>query len=143
MFSRDMCGEIGKDVKEDKYNVDIDAAIAWLRLLEFNDYQDIGDLRNVAVAPPVLWLLFTGTKLGYNMPAANSTESGQKNANGVYCLMTECGVNRRNWFQDGTVKFAEVSLSFVETMQVGPNILPYGRRDFKSLRESYTRGSVK
>jgi hypothetical protein len=143
IFSRDMYGEIGKDVEEDKYNVDIDAAAAWLRSLSANDYGNVADMRDVAIAPPVLWLLFTGTKLGYNMVASKGLGNTkmQSDSNGVYCLMTECGVTRRNWFQDGTVKFAEISLSFVETMQIGQKIWPYGRRDFMSLANKYTRNS--
>jgi len=144
IFSRDMYGEIGKDVEEDKYNVDIDAAAAWLRLLSFNDYRNVADMRDVSVAPPVLWMLFTGTKLGYNMVASKGLGkkgSPQSDSNGVYCLMTECGVTRRNWFQDGTVKFAEISLSFVETMQIGQSIWPYGRRDFYFMTQKYTRKS--
>lgn len=142
VFTRDMYGEIGKDVEEDKYNVDIDAAIAWLRMLSLNDYQTVADVKDVAVAPPVLWMYLDGTKLGNNALAPVSTSSrGGNNARdyGIYCLLLEVGAVRENWFQDGTVRKATVSLNFAETMQVGQGIYPYGRTQLKSLASLYNR----
>jgi len=136
VFTRDMNGEIGKDVEEDKYNVDIDAAIAWLRMLASNDYVEIGDAGLTAVAPPILWLHAVGTKMGYNLVASQpqNTEGG-----GVHCILTEVGVTRSNWFQDGTVRKASVSLAFNEVMQIGQGIYPYGRSDFLDMASAYTR----
>jgi len=136
MFSRDMDGEIGTDVAEDKYNVDVDAAIAWLNLLSWNDYKDLGDAGKIAVAPPVLWLYFTGTKLGYNRQAISSL---RHEGDGIYCILLEVGEERSNWFQGGTVRLASVSLNFAEVMQIGGAIYPYGRSDFKSMADKYTR----
>lgn len=144
-FTRDMSGIIGTDTDEDKYNVDIDAAIAWLRLLSWNDYEDLGETGIVATAPPVLWVhaagkdssdINAGTKLGYNTKASGNFGSG---SSGVYCLLMETGVTRNNWFQDGTVRMATVSLQFAETMQIGQLVVPYGRSDFKSMADLYTR----
>ena len=72
VFSRDMDGEIGKDVDEDKFNVDIDAAVAWLNLLSWNDYVETGDGGKVSVAPPVLWLYLKNNNIGYNRQAIKS-----------------------------------------------------------------------
>lgn len=135
-FTRDMSGEIGKDVEEDKYNVDIDAAVAWLRLLSWNDYVELGDAGATAVAPPVLWVQAKGTKLGYNTRASGALGA---DPGGVYCIMTDCGVTMDNWFQDGTVRMVTVSLTFAETMQIGQGIYPYGRSDFLSMAENYKR----
>ena len=142
-FTRDMTGQIGVDTDEDKYNVDIDAAIAWLHMLSWNDYVEVGDSGPVATAPPILWLHAqgkddtTGTQLGYNLIATENL--GQKNTQGVYCVLTEVGVTRENWFQDGNTRMATVSLSFAEVMQVGQGVFPYGRSAFLSLTEKYTR----
>jgi hypothetical protein len=136
VFSRDMNGEIGHDVEESKFDVDVDAAIAWLRLLSFNDYQDVGDVKDAAIAPPVLWLWFNKTKLNYNKKISSSLDHSE---DGVYCIMTEVSVTRSNWFQDGTVKLASVSLGFAEVMQVGYDIYPYGRSDFRRMAEGYNR----
>jgi hypothetical protein len=143
VFSRDMSGDIGVDVEEDKFNVDVDAAIAWLRMLSHNDYGQIGSVSDAALPPPVLWICGLGTspksgmRFGYNSqvkaPYVNNAASG------VYCLMTECGAERTNWFQDGTTRYADVSLSFVETMQIGKGIYQYGRSDFLSMSQKYNR----
>ena len=149
-FSRDMSGEIGKnkDLEEDKFNVDVDAAIAWLRMLSMNDYAQVGNVPNAAVPPPVLWICGLGTspksgmRFGYNSKAKSDilkTPLSKTGASGVYCLMTECSADRSNWFQDGTTRYAEVSLSFVETMQIGRGIYQYGRSDFLSEALKYNR----
>lgn len=139
IFSRDMKGEIGSSdgPEEDKWNVDVDAAIAWLRSLCHNDYGQVGDVKNAAIAPPVLWLYFMGTKLGYNRAATKAT--GNKDQDGVYCIMTECGASRTNWFSDGTTRFATVSLGFSEVIQVGQGIYPYGASGFTDLSSKYNR----
>jgi len=135
-FSRDMSGEIGKDVEEDKYNVDVDAAIAWLKLLVTQDFVDLGDVGMTAVSPPILWLHAVGTKLGYNTKASGALGA---NPEGVYCVLLEVGSARNNWFQNGQVRLASVSLSFAEVMQVGQLIYPYGRSDFLSMAAPYKR----
>jgi len=136
VFTRDMSGKIGEDVEEDKYNVDIDAAIAWLNVLSWNDYIEMGDAGPTAVAPPILFLHAEGTKLGYNSVASGALGA---NPEGVYCILTEVGEARDNWFNDGTVRKATVSLSFAEVMQVGQGIYPYGRSNFLSMADNYKR----
>ena len=135
-FSRDMDGEIGVDVDEDKHNVDIDAAIAWLRMLSSNDYQKDGDME-AAVAPPTLWLSFMGMALGYNdsasVPKISTYDSG------VYVILNSVEVERTDWFPSGRPRFATVSLSFFETMQIGAGVYPYGRSGMKALSDKYTR----
>ena len=139
VFTRDMNGEIGSDVEEDKFNVDVDAAIAWLRMLCLNDYKNVGDVKYAASAPPVLWVLFRGTAMGYNTTAAKSLGTGGSNENGIYCVMTQMSTSRKNWFQDGQQRTASVSLSFSEVIQVGQGIYPYGRTQLKSFANKYTR----
>lgn len=141
-FSRDMDGEIGKDFEESKHDVDIDAALAWLYLLSSSDYEPTDDMI-VAVAPPVLFLAFMGTNLGYNYKmkseAPNSVSTVEKASSGVHCVLTEVGVSRKNWFPSGRPRSAEVSLNFVEVIQVGRNIYPYGRAQLKEMAKGYTR----
>lgn len=143
VFSRDMSGEIGKDVEEDKFNVDIDAAIAWLESLSSNDYEDVGDVKNASVAPPILWIYMPGNKIGYNSVAEGSLNSakygGWSGPGGVYCVMTEISNERKNWFQDGVLRFTSVSLSFMESIQVGQGIYPYGRKAMMDLSKMYKR----
>jgi hypothetical protein len=145
-FSRDMKGQVGVDIDEDKHNVDIDAAIAWLRLMVHNDYGQVGDVQNAAIAPPVLWMCGLGTsqesgmKMGYNttVDLGVPNELGTTSP-GVYVHMMECGAERKNWFNDGTTRYSAVSLSFSETIQIAGGLYPYGRSDFVSLANGYTR----
>jgi len=141
-FTRDMDGEINsKLLPKDKHNVDIDAAIAWLYLLSSSDYEAVGDM-HVAVAPPVLFLAFMGTKMGYQEEGAFKASGSSAIASrtgGVHCSLTEVRVARKDWFPTGGVRSADVSLSFNEVIQIGQNILPYGRKQYKELAENYTR----
>jgi hypothetical protein len=141
VFSRDVNGEIGKgkDLEEDKFNVDVDAAIAWLYTLKTNDYKNLGDVGQVATAPPTLWVHLSGTKLGYNMNVPNELKANSENTGGIYCLLGEISVNRENWFTNGVTRYATVDLSFFETMQVGTGIYPYGRSDFLEQANLYKR----
>jgi hypothetical protein len=141
VFSRDMDGKIGSgnEVPEDKFNVDIEAAIAWLRMLSTNGYRKTGD-GVVAVAPPTLWIYLPKLSLGANWAAFNAVGGDTPvPSSGLYCRLTEVGASRTNWFQSGTTRFASISLSFMETMQIGGNIYPYSRDDFLTLANKYTR----
>jgi hypothetical protein len=143
VFSRDMNGTIGKDIDEDKHNVDIDAAIAWLRMLSMNDYGQVGDMEQAAIAPPTLWMMFSGMDIGYNQRANKALGAlwydDWSNSTGVYCYLTEVSAERTNWFRDGQTRLTTVSLNFVETIQVGGGIYPYGRSDFYAMTKRYTR----
>lgn len=138
VFTRDMDGEIGEDVKEDKHNVDIDAAVAWLRMLSANDYAPVGDMI-AAVAPPVLWLSFLGTALGYNEQIPATLGATIEKDSGVYCILNQVDVERTNWFPSGRPKFATVALTFSEVMQIGAGIYPYGHDGFRERANKYTR----
>ena len=143
-FSRDMDGEIPDEVEEGKFNVDIEAAIAWLRMLSVHSYRDLGDAGRIAAAPPVLWVYLPNVVLSVNTRIGTTfgqseVEGGK--SSGMYCLLTEVGVNRTNWFQSGRTRFANVSLSFTETMQVGGSIFSYSQQDFVAFAKPYKRTS--
>lgn len=131
-FSRDMDGDV---IDENKYNVDIEAAIAWLRMLSINSYVDVANGK-VAKAPPTLWLYLQGTFLGANS-AANGASGAS--AGGLYCKLRGVSPERITWFQSGKTRYANVSLSFFETMQIAGNIFPFSRDDFLPLANLYTR----
>jgi hypothetical protein len=141
-FSRDIDGEIGKDVDEDKFNVDIEGAIAWLRMLGTLSYETVGD-SVVSVAPPVLWLFAPKVLLGVNWAAGETFGQSQygfeSGGNGIYVHLDEVAVSRMNWFQTGNTRYANLPLSFSETMQIGGGIYPYSAKDFRSMADRYTR----
>lgn len=142
-FSRDMDGDItpgssgfvGDGVPEDKFNVDVEAAIAWLQMLRTHSYEKIGD-GTVAVAPPTLWIYAVNVNLGANSAAAAAFNH---KAGGLYCTLRDVGVSRMNFFQSGRTKYANLQLSFNETMQVGGGIYPYSQADYIDLASRYTR----
>lgn len=134
VFSRDIDGKIPDEVDEDKFNVDVDAAIAWLKMLSMNDY-----VGGFAVAPPVCWMWLEGTDLGYNRKAAAIQRSGLGGNAGVHVFINQADAERTNWFQTGTTRYATVSITCVETMQIGADIYPYGRSDMLELANKYGR----
>lgn len=136
IFSRDMDGEMGVDLKEDKYNVDIDAAMAWLSLLSSSDYETAGDMQ-AAVPPPILWMSFMGQVIDYNYAAVS--EGAKYSANGVHCVMTGMDFEIRNWFPSGRPRLASANLTFAEVIQIGKGIYPYGRDAMKVMAKMYTR----
>jgi hypothetical protein len=138
-FSRDMHGVIGGDIEEDKYNVDINSAIAWLQLLSHSTYEKKSDM-TVAVAPPVVWMHFVGTHLSWLESFKNLVSD--ENGSGVYCIITEVAPEITKWFNPGTPKKAEVSITAVETIQYGGNVHAYGREGLLKMSENYRRSAT-
>jgi len=140
VFSCDQDGDVGSsdgEVEEDKHNVNINAAIAWLRSLCSNDYVDVPGSGKMAKAPPVLWLHFEGTQLGYNL-GDRAPDNGAESDAGIHCVMDSCPVTYQEWFPSGRPKYVEVALSFSETIQIGGNVYAYGSSDFSKLSGKYT-----
>jgi len=145
VFSRDMDGEIGAEVEEDKYNVDIDAAIAWLNLLAASTYiDDVGGM-TVAKAPPLLYLHFLGTELGYNdnkaLPAKEAEGSGIDGpvGSGIHCILLSVDAERTNFFPSGRPKMCGIGLNFAQVMQIGNGVYPFGNSRMLELSSKYTR----
>jgi hypothetical protein len=142
VFSRDMDGDIGTDVDADKFNVDIEGAIAWLRMLSTLSYGTVGD-STAAIAPPVLWLFAPKVFLGVNWSAGENfgqdSFAYKGGGNGIYVHLDEVNTSRMNFFQSGNTKFANLPLSFSETMQVGGGIYPYSAADFSDIANRYKR----
>ena len=92
-----------------KYNQDISAAISWLRSFTYPIYNSSGRVS----APGVCGLWFEGSGIKSYALSSNSEI--------IPCLMTRCDVNYDAFFNNGTIRVATVSLTFVETIQVGQN----------------------
>jgi hypothetical protein len=137
-FSRDMDGEIHQEVTEDKYNVDINAAISWLRLLCSSDFQQVSDVL-VAKAPPVVWLDFVGTNLSHGNGTPSNLAASSKSV-GIHCLLKTVDPEITDWFASGTPKAATVTLGFVETIQYAGRInIPADRSALIALAAMYKR----
>lgn len=137
VFSCDQDGDVGDDVEEDKHNVNINAAILWLRSLCSNDYVDVPGSGKMAKAPPVLWLHFEGTQLGYNT-GESAPDNGTDADAGIHCVMDSCNITYQDWFPSGRPRYVEVAMSFSETIQIGRDIYAYGSSDFSDISQRYT-----
>ena len=113
-------------IPEDKHTVNVGAACKWLRSLKEPTYIDGKDF---AIPPPLLQLVIPNVPIG---PDMNDT---------MFCLMTQCDINWKKSFPDGTPRLAEVSLNFVEVVQVGSSKF-YGRNNYviAPVAYTYTRG---
>jgi hypothetical protein len=108
-------------VPEDKHTVNVGAACKWLRSLKEPTYIDGKDF---AVPPPLLQLVIPNVPIG---PDLNDT---------MFCLMTQCDIVWKKSFPDGTPRLAQVSLNFVEVVQVGSSKF-YGRSDYTMAQSAY------
>lgn len=118
-FGRDEHPAELEDENED--NVDIAAALAWLRYYTYPLYEQ----NSVKVVPPpALLLVFPNTELGY------ATGGGdQRGIDEVLCVMTSCDITYHAWFPNGTPRIVEASLEFLEIVQVGAGSIIFHSRD--------------
>lgn len=131
-FSRDLIGEInGTNIEESKYNVDVAAAVAWLKSLKMPVYNQ-GDIH---VEPPYTLKLVT--------PGMNVWFGGKQYAN---VIMSQCGVSYKNWMTDpndntkSVLVSASVSLAFNQTIQGLRTMKFPGRDGFDEMVSKYTYG---
>lgn len=125
VFARDIWAPNtgGLVYEEDKHNVDVAAAVTWLRTLKRPAYVDGVDF---ALPPSLLYLVIPNTPIGRNM------------SDRMLCLMTQCDVTYQKWFPDGTIRLAKVSLSFAETIQMPGNTKFYGIEEASAWGSRYT-----
>jgi len=91
-----------------KRDLDIRAAISWLRYFTYPLYPDKTDIR--AFEPP---------KIELHMPNSGIAIDG---GDAITCLMTRCDVTYEEFFSSGLPRIVEVSLEFAETVQVGKRV---------------------
>jgi len=130
VFGRDRCelpdpADPRTDEIDLEENVDVAAAVAWLRYYTYPLYKD-DDFR--VIAPPKILLVFPGTALGW---AAGGW------ADGLLCVMTSCDVTYTAWFPNGTPRLVEVSLEFAEIVQLGGRVAFHGRDMLENTFEQY------
>jgi hypothetical protein len=139
-FSRDEDGAIDTEggggfvptgkVPQDKHNVDINGAVAWLRSLQYPAYPE-----GTYEPPHILKLYTPGVVL-----------SPQGGLEVLTCVITQISVNWMSFFPSGTPRIATVDLTFSEVPQDPKKggVSFVGRKDWnKLLKDSlkYTVGS--
>jgi len=108
--------------KESKYNVDINQHIKILRSMKTGRY-DTGDGNLPIQSPPLLLLYFPKTHLRI-LP--------KQGADILPCVMTNCSIGYKAWFEDGTPRLASVELTFTEISQYSGTVRWLGREKFTS-----------
>jgi hypothetical protein len=128
VFSRDQAGGITQggavgDIAEDKHNVDIPAAVNWLRSLMQPTYEAN---KEFALPPPLLYLVFPANALGID------------DTDHVLTVLTSVNVTTRKWFPNGVPRYAEVALTFSEVVQKPGKTVFYGAEQYTNIVSRYT-----
>jgi len=104
-----------------RFNVDVAAAVAWLRSKTYPTYKN-----RLAKPPPqlILYLPNSGVTSGVFGSFLDS----------VSCLMLQCDVTYESFFRGGQPRIVTVSLSFAESIQIGSN---WGYVDRTSIEQHW------
>lgn len=95
-------------------NVDVKAAIAWLRSFMLPVYSFSPD-REYQVPPHQVLMSIPKSGIGLGAGA----EGSLRYVDSVLCVMTQCDVEYKAFFPSGVPRFATVQLSFSQTPQQG------------------------
>jgi hypothetical protein len=104
-------------------DVDIRAAIGWLRYFTYPLYPEGEDVR--AYEPPKAELFFPNSAIN-----VDGTDS-------ITCVMTRCDVTYEDFFPSGFPRLAEVALEFAEVVQFDKKVAFQGRKVFEEGPASY------
>jgi hypothetical protein len=97
-------------------NVDIRAAVVWLRRFMYPRYGDAGSSDSpITYAPRKCVLSIPNSGLGLAGCSGHGDDA-------VLCFMTQCEVHWVAYFPNGIPRLATVSLSFTETAQFGGTV---------------------
>lgn len=118
--------------EEDQYNVDICAAVSWLRSFMYPEVS-IQEASGSPGARP-----FPPRKLILGLPGVNiSPYSSGAVKHEMCCFMRTCDVNYEAFFPNGSPRIAKVTLLFVETMQRASRISLHDARDVRLASANY------
>lgn len=117
-------------IPSSRYTVDVAAAVASLRGLQYPKYPE-GSKDGVTEPPPRLRLCFPGTNIGGN-------------TDGILCFLKSAKITYESCFPDGRPRVVTMGLEFIETIQNvasgenSSNIIPIGRSAFEDRAAKYT-----
>ncbi len=102
-------------------DMDIRAAVNWLRYFTYPFYGRGSDLR--VFEPPKVILVLPNTGMGHD------------GSNYIVAVMTTCDVTYEAWFPNGVPRIIEVQLEFAEVVQYGGRVLFHDRRNMLRSRQ--------
>jgi len=112
----------------DKWSVDVNAAIAWLRQFTYPTYAADGQ----ATPPPRVRIVAPPNML---LGASNLL------SNTIMAIMLSCDIEWMQWWPDGTPKEATASLTFAEIVQTPTSVRFQGGEFLRNLAARYVRQS--
>jgi hypothetical protein len=121
----------GGKVGQDKHNVDINGAIAWLRSLYYPAYAD-----NRVYPPQILVLYMPNVFLG----GTASTKQQEGSIGFIDCILTNITVDYKAFFPSGRPRIATADLTFNEVAQIPGEGVKFTSRTVWSgkMKETYT-----
>lgn len=122
MISRDTLEVDTAEETNDQYNVDVAAGVAWLRSMMYPLYDP---KTGFSEPPPVMLLDLPNSGIG-----AFNQDSSKDQFQGV---LNQCDVTYQAFFNDGTPRYVEVSVTFEEVVQSAAGITFHGRANAKDV----------
>ncbi len=105
------------NIQKGSRDMDIRAAISWLRYFTYPLYGRGADLR--AFEPPKVILVFPNSGMGHD------------GSDYIVCVMTQCDVTYEAWFPNGVPRMVELSLEFAETVQAAGRVRFHDRANMR------------
>jgi len=128
-FAHEQITPDGSTNPTSKHNVDIDAAVAWLRFFMYPHYEKRGEI--LTSPPPVLYLYMGNMRLRHN---------SRSNASGVPVVLMDVNANYTAFHADGTPRLADVDFTFQEVVQSASRGVQFvDREDFRPTMDRYNR----
>lgn len=132
---------------QERRNVDIRAAVMWLRQYMLPSYQDASTESQLSqdtggtqltFAPSKILLSMPGTGIGYF--GGDDTSSGPDS---IICHMSQCDVTISEMFPSGLPRAATVQLAFVQEPQSAGSVIFPSRTDFyDQVRKGQIHGKL-
>jgi hypothetical protein len=135
-----------KAVGQERRNVDIRAAIMWLRGYMLPSYQDASIETQLGSGSGGTQLTFAPAKLILSMPGTAIGRYGGFNAasgpDGIVCHMSQCEVSISDLFPSGLPRAATVQLAFTQEAQIGGVVqFPSRTSEYDNVRKGFLAGS--
>jgi hypothetical protein len=105
-----------KVVGQERRNVDIRAAVFWLRRYMLPTYETDSATKLVQTkAPKKMMLIIPGSGMGM---AGGAFPGGYMHSDAMVCIMKQCDVTYESFFTSGLPRLASVQLAFAQSAQV-------------------------
>jgi len=105
---------LGRPIAQSRYQFNLQKAANYLLSLTYPEYDQNINQSSRVKPPPKLFLHFPNMGMSTKYNATNNYDY-----NGMYVLLRSCDIEFTSFFRNGEPRTMEISLSFIETVQVG------------------------